>query len=124
MFEKDMRIAALIDIYGSLLTERKREIIDMYYNDDYSLSEISENTGISRQGVRDSIKKSEAELTELDEKLGRLFKSINAFNEFRTEFAEDMEKACSLEENAMREVIRDLAAKLRQKDFITDTAKN
>ena len=113
MFEKDMRIAALIDIYGSLLTDRKREIIDMYYNDDYSLSEISENTGISRQGVRDSIKKSEAELTELDEKLG-LFKSINAFNEFRTEFAEDMEKACSLEENAMRTVIRDLAAKLRQ----------
>ena len=41
MFEKDMRIAALIDIYGSLLTDRKREIIDMYYNDDYSLSEIS-----------------------------------------------------------------------------------
>ena len=123
MFEKDMRIAALIDIYGSLLTDRKREIIDMYYNDDYSLSEISENTGISRQGVRDSIKKSEAELTELDEKLGH-FKSINAFNEFRTEFAEDMEKACSLEENAMRTVIRDLAAKLRQKDFITDTAKN
>ena len=123
MFEKDMRIAALIDIYGSLLTDRKREIIDMYYNDDYSLSEISENTGISRQGVRDSIKKSEAELTELDEKLG-LFKSINAFNEFRPEFAEDMEKACSLEENAMRTVIRDLAAKLRQKDFITDTAKN
>ena len=123
MFEKDMRIAALIDIYGSLLTDRKREIIDMYYNDDYSLSEISENTGISRQGVRDSIKKSEAELTELDEKLG-LFKSINAFNEFRTEIAEDMEKACSLEENAMRTVIRDLAAKLRQKDFITDTAKS
>ena len=123
MFEKDMRIAALIDIYGSLLTDRKREIIDMYYNDDYSLSEISENTGISRQGVRDSIKKSEAELTELDEKLG-LFKSIIAFNVFRTEFAEDMEKACSLEENAMRTVIRDLAAKLRQKDFITDTAKN
>ena len=122
MFEKDMRSAALIDIYGSLLTDRKREIIDMYYNDDYSLSEISENTGISRQGVRDSIKKSEAELTELDEKLG-LFKSINAFNEFRTEFAEDMEKACSLEGNAMRKVILDLAAKLRQKDFITDIAK-
>ena len=118
MFEKDMRIAALIDIYGSLLTDRKREIIDMYYNDDYSLSEISENTGISRQGVRDSIKKSEAELTELG-----LFKSINAFNEFRTEFAEDMEKACSLEGNAMRKVILDLAAKLRQKDFITDIAK-
>ena len=70
MFEKDMRIAALIDIYGSLLTDRKREIIDMYYNDDYSLSEISENTGISRQGVRDSIKRAEQQLYDMEEKLG------------------------------------------------------
>ena len=52
-----------------LLTERKREILDYYYNDDYSLSEISELTGISRQGVRDSIKKSEDEIYGYESKL-------------------------------------------------------
>lgn len=62
MFEKNMKFPLLLDTYGVLLTERKREILDYYYNDDYSLSEISELTGISRQGVRDSIKKSEEEI--------------------------------------------------------------
>ena len=62
MFEKNMKFPLLLDTYGVLLTERKREILDYYYNDDYLLSEISELTGISRQGVRDSIKKSEEEI--------------------------------------------------------------
>ena len=69
MFEKDMRFPLLLDTYGAMLSERKREIIDYYYNDDYSLAEISELTGISRQGVRDSIKKSEEEILALEEKL-------------------------------------------------------
>ena len=62
MFSKNMKMPYLIDIYGSLLSDRKLEIIELYYNEDYSLSEISELTKISRQGVRDSIKKSEADL--------------------------------------------------------------
>ena len=64
-----MKFPLLLDTYGSLLTERKREILDYYYNEDYSLSEISELTGISRQGVRDSIKKSEEEIYALESKL-------------------------------------------------------
>lgn len=78
MFEKDMRVAELIDIYGSMLSERKREIIEAYYFDDLSLSEIADNTGISRQGVRDSIKKSEIELRSFEDNL-RLCKRIKAF---------------------------------------------
>lgn len=69
MFEKDMRFPLLLDTYGAMLSDRKREIIDYYYNDDYSLAEISELTGISRQGVRNSIKKSEEEILALEEKL-------------------------------------------------------
>lgn len=65
-----MLLPCLLDIYGSLLSDRRRELLEYYYNDDYSLSEISELTGISRQGIRDSIKKSEAELNTLEEKLG------------------------------------------------------
>lgn len=64
-----MKFTLLLDTYGSLLSERKREILDYYFNEDYSLTEISELTGISRQGVRDSIKKSEDEIYELEAKL-------------------------------------------------------
>jgi len=69
IFEKDMHISLLTDIYGELLSERKRELLEYYYNEDYSLAEISEITGISRQGIRDSVKKSEAELREFESKL-------------------------------------------------------
>ena len=69
IFEKNMKFPLLLDTYGSLLTDRKRELLDYYYNEDYSLSEISELTGISRQGVRDSIKKSEEEILKLESKL-------------------------------------------------------
>ncbi len=69
MFEKDMKFPLLLDTYGVLLSARKREILEYYYCEDYSLSEISELTGISRQGVRDSIKKSEEEIYELEAKL-------------------------------------------------------
>ena len=70
MFEKDLRIAYLLDFYGDVLTERKKEVLDMYYNEDLSLAEIAEQIGISRQGVRDLIKKAEDELLFLEEKLG------------------------------------------------------
>jgi len=69
MFEKDMQIAVLLDCYGDLLSDHRRSLIEMYYFDDLSLAEIAENTGISRQGVRESVKKSEAELRMLEEKL-------------------------------------------------------
>ena len=69
MFQKDMRISLLLDFYGDILSDRRRELITLYYDEDFSLSEIAEHTGISRQGVRDSIKKSEQELLHWEEKL-------------------------------------------------------
>ena len=65
-----LEISLLLEFYGALLTERQRELIDLYYNDDLSLSEISELTGITRQGARDGIKKAEGILLDLEEKLG------------------------------------------------------
>lgn len=78
MFEKNMSIGILLDFYGEILNERRRGVLDMYYNEDLSLSEISEVIGISRQGVRDMIKKSENELLFYEEKLGlaKRFKDI------------------------------------------------
>ena len=57
MFEKNLNIGYLLDFYGDVLTERRRDALDFYYNNDMSLSEIAEEMGISRQGVRDLIKK-------------------------------------------------------------------
>ena len=70
MFEKNLEIGYLLDFYGEILPERKRDIMDLYYNDDLSLSEIAEQMGITRQAVRDSIKKTEQELFFYEEKLG------------------------------------------------------
>jgi predicted DNA-binding protein YlxM (UPF0122 family) len=69
IFVKDMRFPLLLDAYGALLTERKRELLDYYYNEDYSLSEIAELTGLSRQGVRDGIRKAEDELKNFESTL-------------------------------------------------------
>ncbi len=70
MFEKDLEIGFLLDFYGDVLSERKRTVLDFYYNDDLSLAEIASEIGISRQGVRELIKKAEEELHFYEEKLG------------------------------------------------------
>ena len=70
MYEKIVQIALLYDFYGQLLTDKQRNIIDMHYNNDLALSEISEQLGISRQGVYDSMKRAEKALNELEDKLG------------------------------------------------------
>ena len=67
--EKHIEITMLVEIYGKLLTEKQYQVISDYYNEDLSLSEIAENNNISRQGVRDIIKKGESKLFEYEEKL-------------------------------------------------------
>ena len=67
---KNMEISLLFDFYGDMLTEKQRDVVELYYNDDLSLSEIAENEGITRQGVRDSIKRAEAQLLEMEDRLG------------------------------------------------------
>ena len=69
MFEKNLAISDLLDTYAAVLSVRHREMLDYYYNQDLSLSEIAELVGISRQGVRDGIKKAEEELFFLEERL-------------------------------------------------------
>lgn len=70
MTDPAFRMTMLYDFYGDLLTERQKEFYDLYYNEDFSLAEIAENAGISRQGVRDVIVRAEAILTEMEEKTG------------------------------------------------------
>ena len=75
--DKKVEISMLWQIYGKLLTEKQYEYINYYYNEDLSLSEIAENDGITRQAVRDIIKKGERKLFEYEEKLLFMKKTIN-----------------------------------------------
>ena len=67
--EKNIEISILSQIYKNMLTEKQFSILDEYYNSDFSLSEIAENYNITRQAVRDVIKKGENKLFEYEEKL-------------------------------------------------------
>ena len=67
--EEKVKISMLCQIYGKMLTKKQYEVINDYYNNDLSLSEIAENNEITRQAVRDIIKKGEKKLFELEEKL-------------------------------------------------------
>ena len=67
---KNLEISFLLDFYGDVLTERQREVMEQYYNDDLSLVEIADNFGITRQGVRDSIKRGEGIILDLEQKVG------------------------------------------------------
>lgn len=72
---KNLEISNLLDFYGAMLTEKQKSFLEYYYNDDLSLSEIAENENITRQGVRDSIKRAENILVDMEEKLGFAKKS-------------------------------------------------
>lgn len=74
--EKDIRISLLFDFYGPVLSDKIRKAVDLYHNDDLSLSEISQEMGITRQGVRDLVKRGEQRLLEYESQL-RLFERFN-----------------------------------------------
>ena len=103
MYEKNLNIGYLLDFYGDVLSERKRNVLDMYYNEDFSLAEISEEIGISRQGVRDMIKKAEDELYFFEEKLG--------LSEKMTSLAKDVDSllALAVEKNAPKPICESIA---------------
>ena len=64
-----LELCLLFDFYGEMLTDKQRELFDLYYNEDLSLSEIAEHAGITRQGVRDAVVRAEHTLTALEDKL-------------------------------------------------------
>ena len=74
--EEKVKISMLLEIYGKLLTEKQSQMLEDYYNHDLSLSEIAENQDITRQAVRDNIKKGENKLFELEEKLSIMKRTL------------------------------------------------
>ena len=75
--EEKVILSMLIQTYGKLLTEKQYQIMDDYYNNDLSLSEIAQNHNITRQAVRDIIKKGEKKLFEFEEKLLFMKRTLN-----------------------------------------------
>ena len=67
--EKKVEISILLEIYGTLLTEKQNEYMNYYYNEDLSLSEIAENDGITRQAVMRILQKSSKKLEEYEQKM-------------------------------------------------------
>ncbi len=116
--QKNLRVALLLDFYGGLLTEKQHEVVDLYYNEDLSLAEISELAGITRQGVRDSIKRGEAQLFEMEDKLG-LVARITALE---AAFDEVEEISAKLSEYAAQNVVVRPAAQMAQ-DILATIAK-
>lgn len=72
---KDLRFSVLLERYRNLLSDKQVEMLESYYDLDLSLSEISENVGMSRQGVRDTIKRAEQQLLDYEKKLCLIEKS-------------------------------------------------
>jgi len=70
--DENVRLALLYDIYGGLLTQKQRDIFELYRSEDLSLGEIAQNLGISRQGVRDALVHAEDSLRASEEALGIL----------------------------------------------------
>ena len=103
--DKVLKITLLYDFYGELLTEKQRNVIELYYLNDYSLNEIGEDYGISRQAVHEMIKRSEKILMQYEERLllvdkylrqkERLEKTIELFDEVleRKSLTEDKDLA-------------------------------
>ena len=92
--ENAFEMCFLFDFYGAMLTSRQQEIFDLYYNDDLSLSEISEQMQISRQAVRDSITRSKNLMNDFERRLGlveRFKKSSEAFRRINELAGELME---------------------------------
>ncbi len=96
-FEQRMRLGRLFDIYGGLLTEKQQQCLRLYFYDDLSLTEIAEETGVSRQAIHDLLKRVELILERNETKLGLLARS-------------------EAEKERLREVIELLAQCSRQKN--------
>ncbi len=107
---KDLQFTMLLDVYGALLTDKQRETLDFYYNEDLSLGEISEETGITRQGVMNCIKKCEQRLIELETALGL----VERFTQLKAD-TEKLEAIVTVSDSAKKAEMLDIINDIRRK---------
>lgn len=106
--------ALLLDFYGSLLTEKQKKIYDLYFQQDLSLGEISQNQGVSRPAVYDLLKRTEEALQHYEDKLGLVQKYVTS-REIRQELSKRLgELRERLKRNNLEDDWEKLAALLKK----------
>ena len=116
--DKNIEISLLFDFYGQLLSIKQQQAVSLYYNDDLSLSETAEVMGITRQGVRDLVKRSEAELYEYEHKLG-LYARFERVGEYAQSIRSLAESVLDTEDKGVQDALRSiisLADKFEQQE--------
>lgn len=110
---KNLEITILLDFYGDMLTSKQREFLDFYYNEDLSLAEIAANVGITRQGVRDAIKRAECLLYDMEQRLGL----VARFKDVQNGLEEIIDCATKISaenrKNGLSREINDLTVKIK-----------
>lgn len=107
-----VKISVLLETYGKLLTEKQYNLLDDYYNRDLSLSEIAENEGITRQAVRDNLKKGENKLFEYEEKLGVMKKTLMQEETISSILSEISKIKTSSSDKEIANILQDVKNKL------------
>lgn len=107
-----VKISILLETYGKLLTEKQYNLLDDYYNRDLSLSEIAENEGITRQAVRDNLKKGENKLFEYEEKLGVMKKTLMQEETISSILSEISKIKTSSSDKEIANILQDVKNKL------------
>ena len=112
--DEHIKISVLCQIYGKLLTEKQYSVLNDYYNEDLSLSEIAQNRNISRQAVRDLIQKGEERLFEY-EKVLKIMEN-NQKNEQRLQivFSKLSELENNVSDKKAKKILNEVQKELKQ----------
>ncbi len=116
MFEKNLRVAYLLDFYGDVLDEHTRGVMEAYYDDDLSLGEIAQGEGLSRQGIRHIIKRGEEQLNFLEERLG-LASEHKRLSEYAGRLGLLREKLRAFGEDEDAELVGDIIKQITEKVY-------
>lgn len=106
--EKRFEISLLFDFYGELLTEKQRDIMDLYFNNDLSLSEIAEINNTSRQATHDTIKRCEKMLLVYEGKLKLLDKNHKLIEALKNIISELDNLQINIKDEKMNQLIYDI----------------
>lgn len=104
--ENRVETSLLMEYYGTLLTEKQRIIMGLYYDEDFSLSEIAELNKTSRQAIHDLIKRTHGQLLKYEEKL-EIKKQSETIELKKKQLIEKLEAQAKLDEE-IRQLIESI----------------